>query len=179
MALQDLKPGDVLAVRGGGLAGDLIRLGQALTGKPNVSGHIAVMHHWLGGVPWGLEGRPGGVGWVDLRSYLGSAWTLNNCGQPGRDDAHRAQVAKDAEAMIGTAYDWEAIADDTLRAFRMNDLFGKTIGGVTPGHVVCSSYAAFLYERAGWDRPDITDRDTEPGDWDQFILTHGYGLKLS
>src|SRR5690348_58207 len=94
-----LKPGDVLAVRGGGLAGDLIRLGQALDGKPNVSGHIAVMHHWTGGVPWGLEGRPSSVGWVDLRAYIGNAWTLDNCAQPGRTDAARAMVARDAEAM--------------------------------------------------------------------------------
>jgi hypothetical protein len=173
-----LKPGDVLAVRGGGLAGDLIRLGQALTGKPNVSGHIAVMHHWTGNVPWGLEGRPAGVGWVDLRAYVGSRWTLNNCAQPGRTGGQRAGVAVAAEAMIGTAYDWQAIADDTLRAFRMPDLFGKTIDGTVPGHLVCSSYAAFLYERAGWAHPDAPDRDCEPGDWDTWILTNGWNVSL-
>jgi hypothetical protein len=173
-----LKPGDVLAVRGGGLAGDLIRLGQALAGKPNVSGHIAVMHHWTGDVPWGLEGRPAGVGWVDLRAYVGNRWTLNNCAQPGRSDTDRLAVAKAAERMLGTAYDWQAIADDTLRAFRMPDLFGKTINGTVPGQVVCSSYAAFLYERAGWDRPVVPDRDCEPGDWDEFIITGGWNVEL-
>jgi len=173
-----LRPGDVLAVRGGGLAGNLIRLGQALAGKPNVSGHVAVMHHWNGNVPWGLEGRPAGVGWVDLRAYIGNGWTLNNCAQPGRGDAARAMVARDAEAMIGTAYDWQAIADDTLRAFHMDDLFSKTIDGTVPGHVVCSSYAAFLYERAGWAHPVVPDRDCEPGDWDTWIITNGWNVGL-
>jgi hypothetical protein len=173
-----LRPGDVLAVRGGGLAGDLIRLGQALAGKPNVSGHIAVMHHWNGNVPWGLEGKPAGVGWVDLRAYAASRWTLNNCGQPGRTDLQRVNVAANAKLMIGTAYDWQAIADDTLRAFHMNDLFSKTIDGTVPGHVVCSSYAAFLYERAGWAHPMVPDRDCEPGDWDEFIIAGGWNVGL-
>lgn len=68
MILQSiLKPADVLVVRTSGFAADMIRLGAALTGKPNLDNHVAVMHHWDGEVPWGLEGKPGGVGWVDLR----------------------------------------------------------------------------------------------------------------
>lgn len=173
-----LKPGDVLAVRSAGFVAAAIRIGAALLDQPNVSNHIAVMHHWDGQVPWGLEGRPGGVGWVDLRGYIASPWTLNNCAQPGRDDTGRAMVATLAEKMLGTAYDWAAIADDTLRAFHMDDLFSKTINGTVPGHIVCSSYAAFLYERAGWERPVVADRDTEPADWDALILTRGWNIKL-
>lgn len=173
-----LRPGDVLAVRGTGTAAELIRVGEELAGKPGLDNHIAVMHHYTGGVPWGLEGRPGGVGWVDLRGYIASPWTLNNCGQPHREARERARLAHDAERMLGTAYDWEAIADDTLRAFRMPDLFASTINGTVPGHVVCSSYAAFLYERAGWAHPMVPDRDCEPGDWDAFILTHGWNVGL-
>lgn len=173
-----LKPGDVLAVRTGGLAGKLIRLGEAFGDKPNTANHIAVMHHWLGDVPWGLEGRPAGVGWVDLRSYLASPFTVNNCGQPGRDDAHRKVVANLAERMIGSAYDWSAIADDTLRAFHMADLFASTLNGVVPGHIVCSSFAAFLYERSGWQHPKVPDRDCEPADWVSFILQGRYNVSL-
>jgi hypothetical protein len=168
------KPGDVLTVKTSGLAGKLIRLGEALGDKPNTANHIAVFHHYSGDVPWGLEGRPGGVGWADLRGYLANPFTFNNCGQPGRDDAHRATVADLASRMIGSAYDWQAIADDTLRAFRMPDLFASTFHGVVPGHVVCSSYAAFLYERAGWEHPQVPDRDCEPADWTAFIIERGY-----
>jgi hypothetical protein len=178
-SLQDvLKPGDVLAVRSPGLAGELIRIGEELEGKPGLDNHIAVMHHWLGAVPWGLEGKPGGVGWVDLRAYIAGPFTVNNCAQPGRSDAQRATVADAAKAMIGTAYDWEAIADDTLRAFRMDDLFGKTLHGTVPGHVVCSSYAAFLYEREGWQRPQVTDRDTEPADWCAMAMQHRWNATI-
>ena len=179
MTLQDiLRPGDVLAVRGAGWQAEAIRVGEELAGKPGLSNHIAVMHHWLGDVPWGLEGRPGGVGWADLRGYLANRFTVNNCGQPGRTDIMRRQLAVAAERMIGTAYDWAAIASDTLRAFRMPDLFSKTLNGTVPGHVVCSSYAAFLYERAGWAHPDVPDRDCEPGDWDALIMAHGWNVKL-
>lgn len=175
-----LKPGDVLAVRSPGLPGELIRVGEELTGHPGLANHIAVMHHYdTQGVPWGLEGRPGGVGWADLRGYLADPYTMNNCAQPGRDDAQRALVAAKAELMLRTAYDWCAIADDTLRAFRMADLFSKTIDGKVPGHVVCSSYAAFLYGLYGWVHPDVgSERDCEPGDWTALIITHGWNVKL-
>jgi hypothetical protein len=173
-----LRPGDVLAVRGGGLAAGLIRIGEEMSGKPGLESHVAIMHHWQGDVPWGLEGKPGGVGWADLRGYAASPYTLNNCAQPGRTDAVRAQLAAEAQRMLGTAYDWEAIADDTLRAFRMDDLFSQTVNGTVPGHVVCSSFAAFLYKVYGWDHPDVPDRDCEPADWTAFSVTHGYNVSL-
>lgn len=173
-----LKPGDVLAVRGTGWQAGLIRVGEELTGKPGLDNHVAIMHHWQGDVPWGLEGKPGGVGWADLRGYAASPYTVSNCAQPGRTDPVRAQLAAEAQHMLGTAYDWAAIADDTLRAFRMDDLFSQTIDGVVPGHVVCSSFAAFLYRVYGWDHPDVPDRDCEPGDWTAFSVTHGYNVSL-
>jgi len=156
-----LKPGDVLAVRGGGLAAGLIRVGEEMSGKPGLDNHVAIMHHWQGGVPWGLEGRPGGVGWADLRGYAASPYTVSNCAQPGRTGAVRAQLA-----------------DDTLRAFRMDDLFSQTVDGVVPGHVVCSSFAAFLYKLYGWDHPGVPDRACEPADWTAFALDHGWNVKL-
>lgn len=178
-ALQDiLRPGDVLAVRSTGAPAELIRVGEELAGKPGLENHIAIMHHYTGGVPWGLEGKPGGVGWVDLRGYVASPWTLNNCAQPGRSDGQRIEVATAAQKMLGTAYDWAAITDDTLRVFRMPDLFGSTINGTVPGHVVCSSFAAFLYERAGWAHPMVPDRDCEPADWVSFIMAGRYNVEL-
>jgi hypothetical protein len=178
-AQDALKPGDILAVRSPGLAGELIRIGEELTGKPGLENHVAVCHHYdSAGTPWGIEGRPGGIGWVDLRAYLADAYTVNNVGQPGRDDRGRAQVATLAQHMLGTAYDWCAIADDTLRAFHMPELFSKTLNGTVPAHLVCSSFTDFLYERAGWDHPSVPDRDCEPADWVSFILEHGYDMKL-
>lgn len=178
VTIQELKPGDVLAVRTPGIPGELIRIGEEMSGKPGLESHIAMMHHWLDGVPWGLEGRPGGVGWADLRGYLASPFTVSNAGQPGRDDAGRSAVASEALHLIGSAYDWAAVADDTLRAFGMADLFGRTLDGTVPGHLVCSSYAAFLYGRAGWDHPAVPDRDCEPADWLDFIMEHGYSVRL-
>jgi hypothetical protein len=177
-AREVLRPGDVLAVRKRGLAASLIRIGEELSGKPGLEDHVAVFHHWTGDTPWGLEGRPGGVGWADLRPYLASSFTLNNCLQPGRDDAGREEVAAQAERMLGTAYDWEAIADDTLRAFRMADLFASTWHGMVPGHVVCSAFTAFLYERQGWERPQVPDRDTEPGDWCALVMQRRWSATI-
>jgi len=170
-----LRPGDVLAVRTPGLAASLIRAGEALSGKMDLDNHVVVAHHqdpqqrW-----WGLEGRPGGVGWADLSQYLRNRWTVNNCGQPGRTPEGRARVCDAAVHLLGTPYDWEAVADDALRAFRMADLWSANYDGAAPGHVVCSSFAAFLYEREGWDRPSPSGRDVEPGDWTAFCIVSGY-----
>ena len=173
-----LKPADILAIRTSGLAADLIQLGEGLSGKPNLSNHIAVMHHWSGDVPWGLEGRPGGVGWRDLRAYIGHPLLLNNCGQPDRSDEARGLVCARAEKMLGTAYDWAAITDDVLRTFGMADLWAQDVDGQAPGHVVCSSYAAFLYGLEKWAAPVVPWQDDEPADWDAFILAGDYNVPL-
>jgi hypothetical protein len=182
-----LKPGDVLAVRGGGLAGDAIRLGAALHGNPNLDGHIIVMHHYdSGGVPWGLQGQPGGVGWVDMRPALADEWTLNNCGQPGRSDSDRTEAAKDAEGMLGTRYDWVAILGDGGHDLGISyaDLHVKAWNlngpqGIKPGEVVCSSFAAYVYAKRKWNHPDLgNERLCQPADWDEFIITNGWNVEL-
>lgn len=174
-----LKPGDVLAVRTSGPFGEIIRVGEELAGKPGLDNHVAIMHHWDGDVPWGLEGRPGGVGWVDLRAYLASPYTVTNIGQPGRDDLTRMTVAGKAKALLGTEYDWAAIGGDALAALHVRLWALKFPHGLAPGEVVCSSLAAWLYEQAGWARPDPgQERDVEPGDWTAFILAGGYSTGL-
>jgi hypothetical protein len=176
-----LKPGDVLAVRGGGLPGKIIRIGEELSGKPGLDAHVAMFHHYdSGGVPWVLEGRPGGVGWADARPYLASPYTVNNCGQPGRTDLQRSQVADKARALLGTAYDWQAIGGDALAALHVRLWNLKFPHGLAPGEVVCSSFAAWLYGQAGWDHPSTGDeRNCEPADWCAFDLDHGYSIKLA
>jgi len=174
-----LRPGDVLIVRTGGTAGELIRIGEELTGKAGPDNHVAVLHHWAGNVPWGLEGRPGGVGWRDLRCYLASEWTVNNCAQPGRTDLQRSRVADQAKALLGTAYDWGAIGGDTLAALHIHLWNLRWPHGQAPGEVVCSSYAAWLYAQAGWDHPSTGDeRECEPADWTAFALKHHYSVQV-
>ena len=175
------QPGDILAVRSPGTAARLIRFGAALrelvTGnaEPNMDNHIAVAHHTdKAGTLWCLEGRPGGVGWRDARDYLASPWTVSNVGQP-KTDEQRKTVTDGAVAMIGTAYDWEGIAADAALAIGLD--FRPRFGQV-PGHVVCSSLAAWLYGKAGLAKPD-GDREVSPADWLTFIISHKYQLPLA
>ena len=169
--------GDVLVVRSNGAAGFLIRLGAALRNKPNLGNHIAVMHHTDDkGIPWGLEGKPGGVGWVDLRNYSNSRWTMCNDGQP-ISTAQAASVARAMGVMVGTPYDWQAIAADAFKALHIEYLFAQDWHGKgIPGHVVCSSLAAWAYEQAGLAHPGESghERFVAPGDWNQFILTKAW-----
>lgn len=172
------QPGDILAVRSPGTAGRLIRFGAAMrelvtnSAEPNLDNHIAVVHHTdKAGTLWCLEGRPGGVGWRDSSDYLKSPWTVSNVGQP-KTAAQRKTVCDGAEAMIGTEYDWVGIAADAASALDLGALFHPRFGQV-PGHVVCSSLAAWLYGKAGLDKP-AGDREVSPADWTGWIIQHGY-----
>lgn len=179
--MTTVQPGDILAVRSPGTAARLIRFGAALreliTGHPgpNLANHVAVVHHTdQAGTLWVLEGRPGGVGWRQADDYLKSPWTLTNTGQP-KTQAQRAAVTKTCEAMIGTAYDWRAIAEDAGAAFGLHGVWAEKPGGQVPGAVVCSSLAAYAYDRAGLAAPEPQDyAHVTPGDWVTFVLEHGY-----
>lgn len=170
-----LLPGTLLACRSTGFAGRMIRLGAALRDQPNLDNHIALVHHTdRHGTTWCLEGRPGGVGWRDARDYARSRWTVSNAGQAlTSDDRH--ELAKDGLALIGTAYDWEAIAADGLKSFGIPlDLaWAPGPGGSVNGHVVCSSYAAYLYGRRNLARPE-GDRLVTPADWVDLWTIRGF-----
>jgi len=64
-------PGDLLLTRSKtGVFGRLIRVGAALRDEPNLINHVVIVDHQdRQGTWWGIEGRPGGVGWVDLQRY--------------------------------------------------------------------------------------------------------------
>jgi hypothetical protein len=165
-----VAPGDVLAVRTGGFAGLLIRLGAALLDRPNVDNHIVVVSHTdAGGVQWGVEARPGGVGWFAIADYLGSCWTVTNADQP-KTDAQRAAVVKAAHAMLHVAYDWAAIGVDGLEALHLTGLWhkNKLWDGKPPAHVVRSALADYIYRVSGLASPG-DGRWTTPGDWLEFI----------
>lgn len=170
-----LDVGDIVVVRDNSWAGFMIRLGAALRNKPNLGNHVAIMHHYTDGVPWGIEGRPGGVGWVDMRKYLSSKWTVSNSAQP-INVGQANLIAKTCEVAIGTPYDWEAIAADIFEILHIRDLFVENWKGQgVPGHVVCSSLAAWAYGNCGVAHPDVgNERLVSPGDWSEFIIEKGW-----
>jgi hypothetical protein len=168
---MNVQPGDILVTRSPGIFGRAIRLGAALLDRPNMDNHVAIVHHTdKHGTTWCLEGRPGGVGWRDARDYLRSPWTVNNAGQ-GKSAASRNNVCDGAVALIGTAYDWDAIADDAMVSLGMPLKDAWNPNGFEPGHVVCSSLAAYLYEKSGLTHP-AGDRLVTPADWLQLIIKH-------
>lgn len=163
-------PGDVLVVRTGkGWTSRLIRVGQALRGLPCTGNHVAVLHHYTDGVPWAVEGRPGGVGWVDARRYLRDKATIHNAEQP-KTEQQVLKVLDGCLALLGTPYDWHAIFKDTVRSLGIEPLWTADWArqGV-PGQVVCSSAAALLYAYAGLTHPEVGhERYVMPAHWADF-----------
>jgi len=166
-----LQPGDALATRTtGSWTSGMIRVGAALLDKPNISNHIAVVHHWdASGTLWVIEGRPGGVGWRQADDYLASPWTLSNVAQP-KTDAQRKIITDGAVAMLGTPYDWAAIVGDALDDLHLwNPVHGKV-----QGHTMCSALLALLHDTAQLGRPKGDERLVQPADWDTWMLTRGW-----
>jgi hypothetical protein len=177
-----VQPGDLLVTRDRRIWAWLIRLGAALGDQPNTWNHVIIASHTdAAGTFWGIEARPGGVGWVDLAPWLASRWTIHNADQP-KTAEQRVQIVAAASGLLGTPYDWQAIAADAMHAiggsrlWRMRDWDGKP--GV-PAHVVCSSLATWIYMHVGLPEPVPPSqrarwRWTTPADWAAFILRHGW-----
>lgn len=172
-------PGDVLAIRTSGAGSMIIRLGEEIHGEAGLENHIAVMHHTdSAGVPWCIEGRPGGVGWRDARDYLVNAYTLTNRNQANRGKNGRQEICEVLEQMLEVGYDWPAIFEDAITDLHLPDLWAsKSWGSTPPGHVVCSSLAAWAYHDVGWAHPIPMNHDlgqVQPSDWVNFILTNNF-----
>lgn len=167
--------GDVLVVAtGNSVAAKLIRIGEVLRGQTSLDNHVVVVHHQTDGVWWGIEGKPGGVGWADVRRYLANPRTTSNVDQP-KSSGQRNHVADSAVAMLGTPYDWNAIANDAVVSIGIRHLFRQNWqGNGVPGHVVCSSFAAWLYADAGLAHPSSELRYTFPSDWTDFCLDRAW-----
>lgn len=166
-----LGVGDILCTRSNrGWAGWLIRFGAALRDQPNTVNHVIVVHHQdEAGVWWGIEGRPGGVGWVTLRKALKAPYTINNARQPKTPDQRQA-IAKVSEGLLGTPYDWVGIIQDGMEAIGAQRLWRTRIDGEVPAQVVCSSLADWIYDQVGLDSPGRRfDRTVTPGDWATLI----------
>lgn len=169
--------GDVVLTRSKGWFPFLIRLGAALQDKPNLRNHVVIVHHVdAGGTIWGIEGRPGGVGWVDMKQYAESPYSESNWEQPKTVEQRQA-VATTAEALLQRAYDWTAIAADALNALHLTIWKPSDFGtDQVPGQVVCSALADYVYERVGLANPGKQGdaRFTTPADWDDFIVRKGW-----
>jgi hypothetical protein len=171
--MTDYLPGDVLTVWDPvrPVPAWLIRVGGWLRGHRSGCDHVVVVHHQdAAGTWWGIEGRPGGVGWVDLAKY--PHVTSSNAGQP-KTDGQRAEISAVMEGLLGTPYDWAGIVADAMQALRIQFLWRtKDFGDAAPGHVVCSSVADWATEHVGLASPDglLGTRWTTPPVWEEFNL---------
>jgi hypothetical protein len=182
MTMLLAAPGDVLAVwTSSSLASDFIRVGEALRGLPAVANHVAIVTHRDPRGRWiAVQGEPGGVGLVDVTPWLMDSRTRSNHGQPKPNNNRQLDtLLASAARSIGIAYDWVGIAEDTCAALHLTDL-GEAIDplwrwpsdyNLLPGHVVCSSLAAMLYDlpEVGYAHPDLgSERRCMPADWWNF-----------
>jgi len=179
MATLPAGPSDVLAVwTSASFADDMIRVGEALEGKPAVANHVVGITHQDSRGRWmGIQGQPGGVGLVDCTPFLNDSRTRSNHNQPREFEDGRLKtfLASCAKSM-GIQYDWVGIEEDELQAFHLYDLSAAidtlwrwpAHHDLLPGHVVCSSLFAALYDipAVGWKHPDLgKERVCEPADW--------------
>jgi hypothetical protein len=144
-----------------------------MRGRPSICNHAIVVHHRdAAGVWWGIEGRPGGVGWRDLTEPLKWATTNANNAQP-KSEGQRYLVATAVESMLDTPYDWGGIVTDAQQAARwLWKQAGEWQDDQKPAAVVCSSLADWAYEQVGLPNPGGTaqTRMTTPGDWDDWMI---------
>lgn len=178
MSTLPAAPGDVLAVYGGGIGGTLVRWGQWLARKPAPAGHVVIITHQDVKGRWmGIQGAPGGVSLVDCTPFLNDSRARSNHGQPRADDHGQltAFLAGTAKS-IGVQYDWVGIAGDAAAALHAPDLSAlidqfwrwPSNENLVPGHVVCSTLAAMLYDEpaVSWAHPDLGhERMCLPSDW--------------
>lgn len=169
--------GDVIVTREGPwYVSAAIRLGAWLMKRPAKCNHVIIVHHQdADGRWWGIEGRPGGVGWIELTIRLGDTLTNANNAQP-KSEEQRYLVAVASESLLGVAYDWTGIAGDVKQAVGVQRRFWLRVRewkeDETPAQVVCSSFADWAYEKVGMPNPGGYQRTrmTTPGDWDKFMI---------
>lgn len=177
MTALPAAPGDVLAVVGGGLAGTIIRLGELIAGKTDKAGHVVgITHQDVKGRWVGIQGEPGGVNLVDCTPFLNDSRTRTNHGQPRASNHNQLTTyLASAAKSLGLKYDWVAIDADVASVFS-KDLAADiehlwawpSDKNLIPGHIVCSSLFAMLYDlpAVGWKHPDLgSERLCEPAGW--------------
>ena len=171
--LTTLKPGDVIVTEMGvWVIRILIWLQAVLTGKAKYrqGGHIIVFTHTdLQGRYWGIEGRPGGVGWAELRKRNDN-WTLTNVDQP-KDALQRSKIVETMKELLGTKYDYSAYIEIALQTMGITTQWTDFRKNDVPTHVICSAVADYVYEDVGLANPGgmKVTRFTTPVEWAEFI----------
>ena len=180
---MNIGVGDIICTRNNtGWAARMIRLRAGLLDQPNLVNHVIIVHHKQPNGDWiGLEGKPGGVGWINItqRKVLKSPWIVTNQHQT-KTDEQRYLVAKAAEKLLGVQYDWVGIAQEAFawgpakRIFAlMNDKWGSK--DRIPEHVFCSNYADWCYDSVGIKSPGrFFDRNVTPNDWAEWSIVKRY-----
>lgn len=173
-----LAIGDVMVTRNNYPGSWFVRMGQRILGKSPLVDHVIIIHHIdAAGVLWGIQGQPGGVGWVEIEKFRSDPFANANVEQP-KNTYQRTRIVELSEGMLGTEYDWVGIVLDGMHAIGASILWRardwKT--GLVPAHVVCSSFADYIYEVVQLPNPgrDENTRGTMPGDWDDFIVKKGW-----
>lgn len=176
VTLYDVRAGDVMVVYDSTLPGWFIRLSAWLRHRPAGWNHIVLVGEIdEAGNRWGMEARPGGVGYVDphsMKRYLNSRKTIHNALQPKTDD-QRNRIVSLGRALFKTSYDWNTIEREGFESIGWNVWAPDPITEVIPVHVICSSYIAWIYEHIGIRHPGTT-MDVTPADWAEFILDRAW-----
>lgn len=184
---DDVLPGDVIAVHTGNSWGNrTIRAGEWLVSArrtfPNLPpwprvNHV-VMVTDLEPRMLGIEGRPSGVGYVDLSAR---DYAYLSVDRATKTPAERIGCVEWARGVaFGKAYDWDAIAEigldavgvhDALQSLGIPDLWREDWNGQgIPGHMICSTAWVWIRDHYGIPRPLPTEggRYLTPLDWDAF-----------
>lgn len=172
--ITKLKPGDVVVVKMGGWFLRALIWVQAFITMRSLKyvnyGHVIVVDHLdAEGRLWGIEARPGGIGWSDLDKRSGQ-YGISNSDQP-KTDLVRAKLTQVMQQLLGTRYDYTAYLEIALQTLGITPQWTDFQGNDVPVQFICSAVADYVYEEENLPNPggfEIT-RFTTPAQWASFI----------
>jgi len=168
-----LEPGDVVIVEMGiWIVRVLIWIQAVLSGRSKYrqSGHVIVVSHRDNeGRLWGIEGRPGGIGWADLDKRNGK-WGISNHDQP-KDAEVKVKVVQAMVALLGTKYDYPAYLKIAMDTVGITPYWTDWNDNDVPTSYICSAVADQIYEQYCLPNPGgmKVTRFTTPAEWAEFI----------
>lgn len=171
--VSQLQPGDVVVTEMGiWIIRLLIWIQAVFTGlaKYRKGGHIIVVSHRdAEGRLWGIEGRPGGIGWT-LMDKRNGQWGMANVDQP-KTEEQRTKIVAVMTELLGSKYDYEAYLNIAFATLGITKNWTDYKDNDVPIHFICSAVADYVYEDVGLLNPgglEVT-RFTTPAQWAEFI----------
>jgi hypothetical protein len=168
-----LQPGDVVIVEMGiWIVRVMIWIQAVFTGRAKYrkSGHVIVVSHRdETGKLWGIEGRPGGIGWADMDKRTGK-WGLSNHEQPKTAEV-RVKLVDSMVALLGSKYDYPAYLKLAMDLVGISPRWTDWTGNDVPTSYICSAVADQIYENEGLANPggNTVTRFVTPAEWAEFI----------